>query len=576
MFAHEKAHEVDVFLGKVHGARPGFEALRSDFLVPAPEALSDVVKEARDEKAPVPVEPRHDVRAEGVFVREVASRKAADVPNDAKRVLIDREDVIEVVLHLPDDVPERQKIAPENPPEVHLLQGVVGAARELQDLEEGFVVLRIVSEVVVDAERRVPEGAQKARRHALQLHVLGKDEEGLEHGARTLFKELRVVDVHFVAAGRKARRDRKNLRARHVAEKAVGERIELQLRHLNDLLGVSVVGLHEALRGAHGAGRQPPEALRERFLQVEDQTVFVALCAKVQVDAKVTEKVVDAVERFDFLFGEKPRLREVSKVGRDVRGLRAPEKDLNVAQAPGALLDVGFERIGGVFVALMAPREFEHLLLKEVLGVELGVKALERMGEKRFVSAQETLFEVGRRNRHVARGLFEKGRFTSHRGAYGEAEIPEFRKEIRNALAERRILRELVLYENEEVDVGIGIELFAPAAAHGDQGESFAREVKEVGERRHRAVERTAVVAQKVARVRGAFVTVDEDFALSAESLDDGGGIGHASAQAGWRRRAFPPVPMVVNGGSAYAVRGKETLGQAEAPFSCLKAVYSA
>lgn len=101
MFAHEKAHEVDVFLGKVHGARPGFEALRSDFLVPAPEALSDVVKEARDEKAPVPVEPRHDVRAEGVFVREVASRKAADVPNDAKRMLIDREDVVEVVLHLP-------------------------------------------------------------------------------------------------------------------------------------------------------------------------------------------------------------------------------------------------------------------------------------------------------------------------------------------------------------------------------------------------------------------------------------------------------------------------------------------
>ena len=262
----------------------------------------------------------------------------------------------------------------------------------------------------------------------------------------------------------------------------------------------------------------------------------MALCAKVQVDAKVTEKVVDAVERFDFLFGEKPRLREVSKVGRDVRGLRAPEKDLNVAQAPGALLDVGFERIGGVFVALMAPREFEHLLLKEVLGVELGVKALERTGEKRFVSAQETLFEVGRRNRHVARGLFEKGRFTSHRGAYGEAEIPEFRKEIRNALAERRILRELVLHENEEVDVGIGIELFAPAAAHGDQGETIAREVKEVGERRHRAVERTAVVAQKVARVRGAFVTVDEDFALSAESLDDGWGIGHASS--GRRRRS--------------------------------------
>ena len=380
-------------------------------------------------------------------------------------------------------------------------------------------------------------------------------------GARTLFKELRVVDVHFVAAGRKARRDRKNLGARHVAEKPVGERIKLQLRHLHDLLCVAVVRLHEALGGAHGAGRQPPEALCERFLQVEDQTVFVAFCAEVQVDAQVPQKVVDAVERFDFFFGEQSRLGEVPKVGRDVRGLGAPEKDLNVAQASRALLDVGFERIGGVFVALMAPREFEHLLLKEVLGVELGVKALERTGEKRFVSAQETLFEVGRRNRHVARGLFEKGRFTSHRGAYGEAEIPEFRKEVRNAFAERRILRELVLYENEEVDVGIGIELFAPVAAHGDQGETIAREVKEVGERRHRAVERTAVVAQKVARVRGAFVTVDEDFALSAESLDDGAFGGDASV------RRF--VVVVLEERRAPRASGG-------GPFQDLEAVYSA
>ena len=227
-------------------------------------------------------------------------------------------------------------------------------------------------------------------------------------------------------------------------------------------------------------------------------------------------------------------------------------------------------------MTLMTPGELEHLLLKEVFGVELRMKAFECPGNKLFVPAQKTLFEIGRRDRDVARGLFKESRFASHRGAHGQTEIPEFRKEVRNAFAKRRIFRQIVLHENEKVDVGVGIEFFSPAAAHGDQGESFAREIEEVGERRQGAVERTAVVAQKVTRVRGAFVTVDEDFALGAESLDDGGGIGHASAQAGWRRRAFPPVPMVVNGGSAYAARGKETLGQAEAPFSCLKAVYSA
>ena len=494
-------------------------------------------------------------------MREVASRKAPDVPNDAKRVLVHREDVVEVVLHLPDDVPEGKQVASENPPEVHLLQSMVGSAGELQDSQEGLVVFRVVSEVVVNPEGRVPERAQKTRRHALQLHVLGKDEEGFEHRARALFKELRVVDVHFVAAGRKARGDGDDFGARHVAEKPVRERVELQLRHLHDLLCVAVVRLHEALGGAHGAGRQPPEALCERFLQVEDQTVFVAFCAEVQVDAQVPQKVVDAVERFDFFFGEQSRLGEVPKVGRDVRGLGAPEKDLNVAQASRALLDVGFERVGGVFVALMTPGELEHLLLKEVFGVELRMKAFECPGKKLFVPAQKTLFEIGRRDRDVARGLFKEGRFASHRGAHGQTEIPEFRKEVRNAFAKRRIFRQIVLHENEKVDVGVGIEFFSPAAAHGDQGESFAREIEEVGERRQGAVERTAVVAQKVARVRGAFVTVDEDFALSAESLDDGWGIGHASS--GRRRRSGATRQSAVLWLSFWRREGP--LGQAEA-----------
>ena len=121
VFAHEKAHEVDVFLGKMHGASPGFEALRPDFLVASPEPLSDVVKEPRDEKAPIAVEPRHDVRAEGVFVREVASRKAADVPNDAKRVLIDRVNVKKIVLHLSDDASPDGQEASENAPCVEVL-----------------------------------------------------------------------------------------------------------------------------------------------------------------------------------------------------------------------------------------------------------------------------------------------------------------------------------------------------------------------------------------------------------------------------------------------------------------------
>ena len=106
VFAHEKFDEVGVFLREAVVDAEAPHLLGADLFVAAAEALSDVVKERRDAHAPALGNLRHHLRAEGVLVREVAAAEAPDVAHGAKRMLVDREDVVEVVLHLPDDVPE--------------------------------------------------------------------------------------------------------------------------------------------------------------------------------------------------------------------------------------------------------------------------------------------------------------------------------------------------------------------------------------------------------------------------------------------------------------------------------------
>ena len=81
---------------------------------------------------------------------EFTAREAADVAHCPERVLVDREDVVEVVLHLSHDVPEGRQEASEHAPRVHELERVVGSLGHPEDVEEGRLIDQIVPEGVVD------------------------------------------------------------------------------------------------------------------------------------------------------------------------------------------------------------------------------------------------------------------------------------------------------------------------------------------------------------------------------------------------------------------------------------------
>ena len=89
-----------------------------------------------------------------------------------------------------------------------------------------------------------------------------------------------------------------------------------------------------------------------------------------ELDPELREKAEALLDRMHLALSDEVRVLHTLKAVCETCRAGAPEKDLEVSQAPGRLLEVGFERVGGVFVFLMPAAELEHLVAKERPGVE--------------------------------------------------------------------------------------------------------------------------------------------------------------------------------------------------------------
>ncbi len=82
--------------------------------VVAAAALRDIVEQRGDIEHPGPLEARDQLAAERILVRMFSHREATDIAQHHQDVLVDRVDVIEVVLHLSDDAPEVEQVTAEH------------------------------------------------------------------------------------------------------------------------------------------------------------------------------------------------------------------------------------------------------------------------------------------------------------------------------------------------------------------------------------------------------------------------------------------------------------------------------
>ena len=299
VLTHQKAQQPLVVAGDAVGTAEAQHVALAQLRVVAAAPLGDVMKEGRHDQQPGRLEIAHQLAAERVLVHVLGHHEAAQVAHHHQRVLVDRIDVEEVVLHPAHDVSEGGEIASQHRPLVHQPQRVGDAGRGLQDGQEAGAVDRVVPVGAVDAEARMPEGAQRAHRHAVERTVLLQHAEGAQDQPGIALEVLRIAQVQLVVdlvemvvqpAGW----------SRMLAQQTDFQRLQQQRAQLRDALGRQVVLLHQLFREGARAFPLQVHGLGHGGLQVEDQPILAPARQDVQPGADALEEPLVALQLAGF------------------------------------------------------------------------------------------------------------------------------------------------------------------------------------------------------------------------------------------------------------------------------------
>jgi len=167
----------------------------------AATTLGNIVKQRRDVQQFGIGEIGHQPRAQRILVRVLRLGEASQVANHHQDVLVYGVDVVQVVLHLPDDSTERRQVAAQYAVLVHAPQLVRDAAGLAQDGEKPGTVGRVAPEGRVDLSAMLPQGAQRGRRHALKLRALLKQKEAVEDRSRTPAEACLFFEIEQLVDG---------------------------------------------------------------------------------------------------------------------------------------------------------------------------------------------------------------------------------------------------------------------------------------------------------------------------------------------------------------------------------------
>jgi hypothetical protein len=301
MLAHEPRDEFGVGLAEAVAAAERFGVDRAEQRVVAPAALADVVVQAGDVEQ---LDLRHVAYAMRGD-REVLFRRAvvqpAHVADDVHRVRVDRVDMEQVVLHLPDHLAEFRQIAAEHAIATHARQLRHQRERGLQEVDEQPGVRGIVAEGVVDQVQVFADRANRLGAHARDVAAVGHDHEHLEQCARRLAEHVRRHRLDVAVAQPEAIVDRYDARPFACPQDRFLEMLQEDVVDFGEFDDVPVVMVHEALDAEPGAGVGEAELLREGALVLELQVVFLASGEQVQSEPHPPQEAPAVLEPGVFL-----------------------------------------------------------------------------------------------------------------------------------------------------------------------------------------------------------------------------------------------------------------------------------
>ena len=353
----------------------------------------------------------------------LGDEEAPHVAQHHQDVLVDRVDVEEVVLHLAHDAAEHPQVAAQHAGLVHQPEGMRLAFGHLQDLHEGVAVDRVAAEVAVHHLAGVVQRAQRACREALDAMRALEDEKRLQDGVRLALVQVVAHHLEHAGAVEKALVDR----AHRCVLRAVDALLDVEHQDLVELrhrLGGPVVAAHQHFGHALALGGLVAEALGHGGLQVEHQPVFAPAGHHVQARADQAQQALVALQLLHLEGRDQPLGRELVPALAETRGARHPDHHLQVAQAAGALFAVGLQRVGRVFVLLVALAHLERLGHQKGLRVHRrGVGAAEGV-EHLLRAAEVARFEQRGLHRHVVFALGDALVDGAHAGADLQADVP--------------------------------------------------------------------------------------------------------------------------------------------------------
>src|SRR4029453_17332017 len=111
-------------------------------------------------------------------------------------------------------------------------------------------------------------------------------------------------------------------------------------------------------------GRMKAGAHCDRLLYIEHETILAPVRDQMQPRANLLQAPLAVADQPSLLGGDQPASRELAPARSVAGGARDPQQDVQVAQASGALLDVGFQAIGRLVVLRVALALLENLRLK--------------------------------------------------------------------------------------------------------------------------------------------------------------------------------------------------------------------
>jgi len=416
----------------------------------------------------------HQLAAQRELVRVLRHREAAQVAQHEQRMLVDGVDVEQVVLHLSDDAPEHRQVGGQDAVAVHALQLVPDAARLAQDLHEDAAGAQIVAEVVVDPIAVVADQADGRGAYTLQLRVLGEQQKDLQQGERIACEDAFVGHLDEALAGLEALVDRGRFAGIIGVQDGLLEELQQHLVQAVQLEHRAVIVLHEQLdRLVRLPAPRVAEQLGQGALVIEQNAVLAPAGEVVEGEADPPQEGLAAAQRAVLAFGEETVFDQITQGVDAEMAFGHPADHLDVAQAAGALLDVGLEVVGGVVVLVVARDLFLELGLEEAGagpdavrpgGLAHGLEQGRRAGE------QPRLDEVGRHG-DVALAFAHAVVQGAHAVADLQAEIPQQRQEGLEAAGQLGVLA--VRQQDEQVDVRMRQQLAAAVAADGNQGQAL-------------------------------------------------------------------------------------------------------